>query len=255
MTSPHPLPRHEFSADCRNWGGQHPRHLLAAAVIAIAIAGCSSGGKTAAPTTVPPTTAATSRSPVAVAALDGLLLSPAEINTAVGTTGIPVKGTYTQMLDASAEVPDKDCRFTDQSAEASVYAGSGWTAVRRQQLQEPGDNFTHAVDQAVVSFPSANDAARFFTASAQRWPACSNRQYHAVRPGRPDWVWTVGPITNTNGTLSSIETLEGGNGWACQRALTVTNNIAIDALVCSANTPAGAAVNIAHQIAAKVAKL
>jgi hypothetical protein len=69
----------------------------------------------------------------------------------------------------------------------------------------------------------------------------------------PDKVWTVGPIANTNGTLSTTRTLEGGNGWACQRALTVRNNVAIDVAACSAN-PADAAVNIADQIAAKVGR-
>jgi hypothetical protein len=58
----------------------------------------------------------------------------------------------------------------------------------------------------------------------------------------------VGPIANTNGTLSTTDTLKGANGWACQRALTVSNNIAIDVAACSDN-PADAAVNIAHQIA------
>jgi hypothetical protein len=47
-------------------------------------------------------------------------------------------------------------------------------------------------------------------------------------------------------TLTS-ETKDGG----CQRVLTVANNVAIDVDVCSAD-PGGAAVNIAHQIAAKV---
>ena len=56
-------------------------------------------------------------------------------------------------------------------------------------------NWAHEVWQAVVSFPSANDAARFFGASVQRWPACSNRQYHYIDPDKPDdVVFTVGPI-------------------------------------------------------------
>ena len=112
-----------------------------------------------------------------------------------------------------------------------------------QHLHEPGDDFDHEVLQAVVAFPSANDAARFFSASAQRgWPACSNRQYHNIDPGKPDKVWTVGPIANTNGTLSTTDTLKGRNGWVCQRALTVSYNIAIDVAACSDN-PAHAAVS------------
>ena len=52
----------------------------------------------------------------------------------------------------------------------------------------------------------------------------------------------------------------GGSGWTwnwttCQRALTVANNVAIDVRTCSENrsdAQSDAAVDIAHQIAAKV---
>jgi serine/threonine kinase PknH len=226
----------------REGRGMNMRQLtveLALASACMFIASCSS--------TPPPP-------PVAAEVLDGLLLSPAEINTAMGATGITVSGTSTDMSDDSANVPDKDCRFL-YSAETSVYNGSGWTGMRSQDLHEPGDDYDHEVWQAVVSFPAANDAARFFSASAQRWPACSNRQFHYIAPGQPDKVWTVGPIANTNGTLSTTETLENGYGWACQRALTVRNNVAIDVMACSVNPAHAAVFNIADQIAAKVAKL
>jgi serine/threonine kinase PknH len=114
--------------------------------------------------------------PVAADALDRLLLSPAEIEIAMGADPITVNGTYTDMFDDSANIPDKDCRFADLPVTTSVYDGSGWTAMRSQHLREPVDDYPHQVWQAVVSFPSANDAARFFSASAQRWPACSDRQ-------------------------------------------------------------------------------
>jgi serine/threonine kinase PknH len=153
------------------------------------------------------------------------------------------------MLDDSANIPDKDCRF-NHASEASVYDGSGWIATRGQYLT----NSSHQVLQAVVSFPSANDAARFFNASAQRWPACSMRQFHYINPGQPDQVWTVGPIAITNGTLSTTATVVGGSGYACQRALTVSNNVAIDVAVYAVNPAHAAVFNIVDQIAAKVAK-
>jgi len=230
------------------------RQLTAALALALAsacilVASCSRGAQNAAPTT---TSSTPPPPPVAADVLYGLLLSSAEINTAMGTAGIQVNGTYTDMFDDSANIPDKDCRFIDP-AETWVYDGSGWIAMRSQHLHEPGDDFDHEVLQAVVAFPSANDAARFFSASAQRgWPACSNRQYHNIDPGKPDKVWTVGPIANTNGTLSTTDTLKGRDGWVCQRALTVSYNIAIDVAACSDN-PAHAAVNIARQIATATA--
>ena len=64
----------------------------------------------------------------------------------------------------------------------------------------------------------------------------------------------MGPVSNTNGTLSYTTILEGLD-LACQRALTVANNVVIDVQTCSripSNSQSGSAVNIAHQIAAKV---
>jgi hypothetical protein len=235
------------------WQGTRALSRLAcAAAVVVLMAGCSSGGNTVAPTS---TTAAPSRPPVAADALDGLLLSPAEIGTAMAATAqVPVKKAYTQMVDTSATKPDKNCRFT-QPVESTVYANSGWNGVRSQELQETVPNFAHHVVQAVVSFPAAANAASFFNASAQFWPLCANHEYHVISPGGPDKVFTMGAISSDNGTLSTTDTLQGGNGWACQRALTVSNNIAIDVAACATNPPADAAVNIAHEIAAKVAKL
>jgi serine/threonine-protein kinase len=195
--------------------------------------------------------------PVAVAALEGLLLSPDQINTAMGATAIPVKGTSGGMADQSAFVPDKACIPLQGPAQATVYQGSGWRAVRLQQLGDPPDATTHrVVEQAVVLFSSAHDAGAFFTAAAQSWPACANRQYSFTVPGHPDQVWTAGPLSNTNGTLSTTETFDkaGDVLMTCQRALTVANNVAIDVVACAKKQfdSSDPAVSIVHQIAAKV---
>ena len=67
----------------------------------------------------------------------------------------------------------------------------------------------------------------------------------------------VGPVSNTNGTLSATITgilARNGDNAVCERALTVANNVAVDVDACSAS-PSGAAVNIADQIAARVPTL
>ena len=71
--------------------------------------------------------------------------------------------------------------------------------------------------------------------------------------GLPGSLWDVGPISNTNGTLSTTATQQNANepGWACGRALAQRNNVLIDVNTCSAD-PADSAVNIANQIAARV---
>jgi serine/threonine kinase PknH len=196
--------------------------------------------------------------PVAEKALDGLLLSPDQINTAMGATGITVLKNNTAMDDDTANVADQACRPLNGNLLASAYAGSGWTAFREQVLRDPGDQWIHDADQGVVLFSSAHDADAFFTASAQSWPACANRQYTYTQAGQPDMAWSVGPVSNTNGTLSYSHTMQASNNWnseICQRVLAVANNLVVDVEACShnqADAESGAGVNIAHQIAAKV---
>jgi hypothetical protein len=221
---------------------------LAVAGISILTAGCSTGSNQGTKTSTTRSTATTTTAPpLADTALPGLLLSPEQVNTAMGATGMAVTTTHFAMSDDSATMAPKECLAIDGSAQAKVYAGSGYTAERDQTLQE-GDNFTHYVEQAVVLFTSAKQAGAFFTASAQQWPAC--RQYTHTQSGS---LWAVGPISNTNGTLSTTATQQNANapGWGCGRALAIRNNILIDVNTCSAN-PADSALNIANQIAANV---
>ena len=156
--------------------------------------------------------------PVAEAALDELLLNPDQIDAAMGATGIMVYQTGTQtgstMGDHSANVADKACLSLENDLDAAVYADSGWRAFREQALREPNeDKAPHWVDQGVVLFSSAHDADAFFTASAQHWLACGNRQYSWARAGLPDAVYTVGLVSNTNGTLSATQTRGGDSYW------------------------------------------
>jgi hypothetical protein len=231
------------------------RQPTAAAIVAgigvvVLAAGCS-GSKQAGSAS---TTTSSAKPPVAEAALEGLWLSAADINTAMGTTGMTVAGTYTTFVDDSGIVPDKACRITAIDADSDSYADSGWTAMREQSLRERGHHAGHYADQAVVLFPSVDKAAAFYTATAQRWPACSNRDFTRTPAGQPSQQWTVGSISNAGGTLSNTITEQGGSGEICERAVTVTNNVAIDISTCSHSNTSGTAVNIAHQIAAKVNK-
>jgi serine/threonine kinase PknH len=217
--------------------------LIMPAICIVAAACSSSNHETGSTSTVPP---------VAGAALDGLLLSPAEVNTAMATTAMTVAGTYDKIDDHGALVSDKNCLVMYGPGEPSVYDGSGASATRAQFLKDAADSSqaNHAAFQTVVSFSSAEQAAAFFNASSKRWSACSNLRYTVTLP-QLSAVWDVGPLSNTDGTLSATETRQGGQGWACQRALTVKNDVAIDITACSDN-PANAAVNIAHKIAATV---
>ena len=195
--------------------------------------------------------------------LQGLLLSPEQISAAMGTTELVVNGTTGTMPDIADQVPDEACRPIVSPAESQAYRGSGWSTMLGQVLAEPGPRFRHRVEQTVVSFPSANEASAFFTASAQSWPACADRHFNVVAMGT-DMAHTAGPVSNTNGTLSVTQNQDGVElVFSCQRALTVANNIVIDIAACSlkptdgqsdvqVDSASNAAIDIAHQVAAKV---
>lgn len=195
--------------------------------------------------------------PVAVSALDGLLLDAGQINGALGATKMKVWFSAKAMWDWSGSINDTNCLAVDGPAQDMVYADTGWTGLRGQRLDDSVDDSKkreHFVIQAVVAFPSAREANAFYNSSVHGWPSCAKRRFSDVTPGQPDVVWTVGGVTNANGTLSATEVQEGGDGWTCQRALTVRNNIAIDIVTCANNESGSPAIDIATQIAAKVAK-
>jgi len=227
------------------------RHLPAALVVAgvcILAAGCGSSSNQAAVKTT--TTTSLIPRPVVARELDALLLSPEQINPLIGAKDMAVTRRHDAMSDDSATMKPKECLAIDGSAQAQVYADSGYTAVRDQALND-GDNFTHYAEQAVVLFPTAKLAGVFLVGSALRWPAC-----HAYTHTQSGTEWIVGPISDTDGALSTIATQQNARagGWACGRALAIKNNVIVDVNTCSPD-PKNSAVDIANQIAAKVPTL
>ena len=223
---------------------RQPTAALAAAVICVSIVGCASTiGNAESPTT----TRSMIPRPLVERELAGLLLNPEQVNVAMGTAGMAVTNQQTSMSDNSATMAPQECLAVDGAAEAPVYADSGYWAERDQSLNN-GDNFTHYLKQAVVLFPTIEKAGEFFDASAERWPTC--REYTHTQSGSH---WTVGQISNADGTLSVTATYQNAAapGWGCGRALAHRNNIIIDVNTCSAD-PADSAIKVAEQLAANV---
>lgn len=89
---------------------------------------------------------------------------------------------------------DKNCLAIDGPAQEKVYAGTGWTAMRGQRLDDSIDDSKkrdHYAIQAVVGFPTAHDAEEFYSSSVQSWSSCSNRRFVEVTPDRttPPGLW------------------------------------------------------------------
>lgn len=240
---------------------------MSAATVAILVAACggSNGG-------APGSSATTStKPPVAQAALPGLLLTSADLDNALGATGSKSKEKNDKLKDDAAKQPwpagwkfPDDCVYAIGPGQAPVYAGSGYTAVSGDDevasLPPNSDEPDPEVEQVLVLFPTAKEASAFYATSAQRWPACANRQFTTpAGQDTPETGWQVGPVSNENGTLSTTLTMtirDNGNvilTMTAQRALTVRNNVAIDVSAIRKD-PADLAVKLAGQIAGKVDK-
>jgi hypothetical protein len=228
---------------------RHLTAVLAVTAICILGAGCGGGSNQA---NVKSTTTKVSLipRPVVERELDALLLSPEQINPVMGATAMAVTRRHDAMSDDSATMKPRECLAIDGTAQAPVYADSGFTAVRDQAMND-GDNFTHYAEQAVVLFPTAKQAGLFLISSALRWPACHS--YTHIQSGTQ---WNVGPISVDNGALSTIATQQDARagGWACGHALARKNNVIVDVNTCSPD-PKNSAVDIANQIATKVSTL
>jgi PknH-like extracellular domain len=224
---------------------RQPTAAIAVAVLCVLIAGCGAKGNAAEPMTTVPSMIPR---PLVERELAGLLLSPEQVNVAMGSAGMTVTNSQTAMSDNSATMAPQECLALDGAAEAPVYANSGYWAERDQSLND-GDNFTHYLKQAVVLFPTVETGGAFFDTSAQQWAAC--REYTHTQS---ESQWSVGQISNANRTLSTTATQHNASapGWGCGRALALRNNVMIDINTCSAN-PADSALKIADLIAANIA--
>ena len=65
----------------------------------------------------------------------------------------------------------------------------------------------------------------------------------------PEQVWSVGQTSTDHDVLAVSRVQQSPERWACQRALTVHSNVAVDVEACSLDGPTSAAAAIAGQIA------
>ncbi len=252
------------------------RHLtaaVAAAAIGLFIAGCGSDNKStpaSSSSSTTTTTTTSSKPPVAQAALGSFLLNPDELNGVMSSSGMASQEKFDKPQDDNAKQHwpqgwtwPAECLYALGPAEGPVITDAKYTAISGDDSVAPlppgSTDINPEVTQAVLLFPSADDAQAFFTASSQKWPACADHQF--TTPGdadTPELAWKVGPVSTADSTLTTTLSMTGTkNGvthtMSCQRALTVRNNVAIDVSACR-NDAGDLGVKVASQIAGKVDK-
>lgn len=223
---------------------------LIVALLSVSISGCATTtAGTATPAgPVPLTTEQT---------LPGVLLSAADVGSALGSDDVVVTREVSTPWDHSAYLQAQSptgatpgCLAITGAAQRGAYADSGWTAVLGQVLREPpaARAWSHFATQSVVLFATAQAASEFFGRSSRDWAECADREMTYAQPLTPDQVWAVGEVSSEGDMLTVSRTQRSPQQWSCQRALTVRGNVAVDIEACSLDGPTDAAAAIAGAI-------
>jgi serine/threonine-protein kinase len=231
--------------------------VIAAAAVSVVVLTSKSASHEATPPPTSSTTTTTTSSPpaplVTPAELTGLLLPPEQVAGIVGADALVQESLAVTTIDDSQKVVEKDCIGVAAPDQHLVYGDSGWTAARSQALRNAGEGpRAFAIIQAVISFPSADQAKQLVAAQKSQWTKCSGQTLTFVFPTPPSpQLWTVGKPDDIDGTLRMTQDMKDGGGMKCQRALAAHNNVAIDVSACRYDV-VNQAVDIVNGIAAKL---
>ncbi|ORW91515.1 serine/threonine protein kinase [Mycobacterium szulgai] len=169
--------------------------------------------------------------PIAEDRLSSLLLSPSEVNSVMGASTIAPGKPITSMDAPTLTVSQPDCQGALYTSQAPVYAGTGYTGISALVSSEPGDNYDHWVNQAAIAFPSADKARDFVQTSAGKWKNCAGKTVTVTNKGKT-YRWTFAQVEGSPPRITVVDTQEGADGWECQRALSVANNVVADVNAC-----------------------
>jgi serine/threonine kinase PknH len=170
--------------------------------------------------------------PIAATRLNSLLLSSSDINTVMGATNIQPGKPITAMGTSTMTVSIPDCQGALYTTQDPVYAGSGYTGINGLVSSEPGDNNDHWVNQAVVAFPTADKAKSFLQTEADKWKACAGQTVTVTNSTNKTYRWTFSQIQGAPPKVSVRQTQEGADGWECEHAMSVANNVVVDINAC-----------------------
>jgi serine/threonine-protein kinase len=210
--------------------------------------GGTTGGQRPSASAAPTPHAASSTVPVA--GLDSILLGSADINNVMGNSILEVAATTKQLDDTPYKLSNPDCLGALFSLMEPSYAGSGYTAVAAEFLQEPGGG-AQLIDQGVVAFPSADRAAAFVSSAAPKWKACAGRTVVQTQDGGPTLAWLLGQVVGDPPAIAQLDAPK--DHVPCQHALRAVSNVVLDVGVCGPQV-SNQAERIANAMAAKVTR-
>jgi hypothetical protein len=181
--------------------------------------------------------------------LSSFLLTVDEGNAIMGSTNMEDLGGSATLDTNAFAVSNPDCLGAAHIVQPPVYADSGYTAVKFDVLHEPGQRYTHSIEQAVTTFPSADQALAFVQTSAGKWKACAGKDISDSLNGGA-LQWTFGNLVGDPPKISMIMNRHNARGWTCQRVLSAVWNAVVDVKACAFKI-SDQGIQAADKIAAK----
>jgi PknH-like extracellular domain len=229
---------------------------------ALALAGCSSPSKapatspaTSTPTSAAPTSSQAAAPPTSTAPrvpedrLGSFLLTADEGNAIMGSTDMQDLGGLATMDTNAFAVSNPDCLGAAHIVQPPVYSDSGYTAVKFDVLHKPGLRYTNSIEQALTTYPSADQALAFVQTSAGKWKSCGGQDVTESLNGGST-KWTFGNLVGDPPKISIIMNRHNARGYTCQRVLSAVRNAVIDVKACAFKI-SDQGVQAADKIAAK----
>lgn len=167
---------------------------------------------------------------VSPADLNKLLIDDSRVQTIVGAPGVVTTRRYTGITPSRGETySDPGCASAVWNTMFPVYDGSGYTGAVGRWVEEPHDG-SHHIDQAVVSFPSADAATRFVIRVGMTWQRCANSQLNTSDPppSQTKQWYAIGYPRLFNDIWTVVDHREGDEGLVEVRAITSRSNVVID---------------------------
>lgn len=201
----------------------------------------------------PPTPSAPPPIVVADNALKALLLSPADINTIMGTKNlvVPPNETYSRALRLGTFTPP-ECANASAPGEDGTYSlfKGGVRGIAVQAIREPASHSSHNVLEVVANFADDTAARTFFDQQIANWGSCSGKVVTNRDDSGTSEKTRVGPASVKDDihylTLTNPDPADA-TGMVCQRAITTVANVVIDTRACAADITTQA-IDMARQI-------
>lgn len=231
--------------------------VLVVALVAVLASGGSGDDKSAAPTTTaaaPPTggddsdstastspttstTASSSPSDAGTSELAGLLEPAGKLNDLMKMTMTASPSESGTAPLTSVTVTPSECTRNLIPATAAVYAGVDYSEIAVQGFRGPGKSVKNSVIEAVVRFPDADAAKRFFN---DQYADMSNCTYKPVSAAYGDGATlhgktaAVGKSSETDGEkiMTTMFPNLRNSGEGCNRSLGLKADIVVDVVVC-----------------------